>query len=338
PGGRKDHPRMGRVRFLAGITIAFSCWAAAARACPAPLPPVKEWKDSGGQVVLPGPVRIAIGVGDLADRFAAEILAEEIRLQGSTATLNAAPATVPHIVMGRPGQGDVDRELTPAGLAQAVPEKLESYLIHIGPRGVLAVARDAAGLYYGVQTLRQLMRPARAGIEFSSGDIRDWPAMSFRGLSVDLGQAAVPTEAQMQRIVATAAEYKLNVVSFYVQHLVAFRSSPLLAPKDAERDAVPIPRLVDFAARHHVTLLPQQQTFGHLHHLLKHEIYADLGEVPHGTTLTAGDAAVYRWIEGAVEELTGLFPGALFHAGGDETWDLGKGVNREAVAAGGETK
>jgi hypothetical protein len=47
---------------------------------------------------------------------------------------------------------------------------------------------------------------------------------------------------------------------------------------------------------------------------------------------------VYRWIEGAVEELTALFPGTLFHAGGDETWDLGKGVNREAVASGGETK
>ena len=47
--------------------------------------------------------------------------------------------------------------------------------------------------------------------------------------------------------------------------------------------------------------MPQQQTFGHLHHLLKHEIYSDLGEVPHGTTLTAGDAAVYGWIEGAVE-------------------------------------
>ena len=329
---------MGRVRFLAGITIAFSCCAAAAMTGPSPLPPVKEWKDSGGQVVLPGPVSIAIGAGNPADRFAAEILAEEIRLQGSTATLNAAPATGPHIVMGRPGQGDVDRELTSAGLAQAVPERPESYLIHIGPRGVLAVARDAAGLYYGAQTLRQLMRPARAGIAFPSGEIRDWPELAFRGLSVDLGQGAVPTEAQMQRIIQTAAEYKLNVVSFYMQHLVAFRASPLLAPPDAELDGTTIQRLVEFATRRHVTLMPQQQTFGHLHHLLKHEIYSDLGEVPHGTTLTAGDAAVYGWIEGAVEELTGLFPGTLFHAGGDETWDLGKGVNREAVAAGGETK
>src|ERR1035441_65143 len=305
PGGRKDHPRMGRMRFLAGITIAFSCCAAAAMAGPSPLPPVKEWKDSGGQVVLSGPVSIAIGAGNPADRFAAEILAEEIRLQGSTATLNAATATGPHIVMGRPGQGDVDRELTSAGLAQAVPERPESYLIHIGPRGVLAVARDAAGLYYGAQTLRQLMRPARAGIAFSSGEIRDWPELPFRGLSVDAGQGVVPTEAQMQHIIQTAAEYKLNVVSFYLQHLVAFRASPLLAPPDAELDGATIHRLVEFATRRHVTLLPQQQTFGHLHHLLKHEIYSDLGEVPRSEL---DGATIHRLVEFATRRHVTLLP------------------------------
>jgi hypothetical protein len=326
---------MDRVRFLAGLAIAF---AVSAIAGPPTLPPVKEWKDSGRQVVLAAPVRIAIGAENPADRFAAQALVEEIELDGATATLNAETAVGPHILIGRPGQSDVDRELTAAGLSNAVPERPESYLIHIGETGVLVVARDAPGLYYGAQTLRQLMRPVRGGIGFSSGDIRDWPELSFRGLSVDLGQGAVPTEAQMRNIIRTAAEYKLNVVSFYMQHLVAFRASPLLVPKDAELDAAAIRRLVDFAARHHVALLPQQQTFGHLHHLLKHEIYTDLGEVPHGTTLTVGDPAVYRWIEGAVEELTALFPGTLFHAGGDETWDLGKGVNREAVASGGETK
>jgi len=141
------------------------------------------------------------------------------------------------------------------------------------------------------------MRPARAGIAFSSGEIRDWPELSFRGLSVDLGAGAVPTEAQMQRIIESAAEYKLNVVSFYMEHLVAFRATPLLAPPDAELDGATIRRLVEFAAQRHVNLLPQQETFGHLHYLLKHELYTGLGEVPHGMTLTAGDPAVYRWIE-----------------------------------------
>jgi hexosaminidase len=322
---------MNRARFFVGIAIAFSC-------CGAPVPPVKEWKPVGREVVLPAPVPVVTASRNQADQFAAQILTDEIRLHGiAAASPSAAPARA-HILIGRPGQADVDRELAAAGLARAVPEQPESYLIHIGPRGALVAARDEAGVYYGAQTLRQLMRPARGGIEFSSGDIRDWPAMSFRGLSIDSAQGAVPTEKQMERIIATAAEYKLNVVSFYIQHLVAFRVSPLLAPKNAELEPAAIRRLVKFAARHHVTLMPQQQTFGHLHPLLRNELYANLGEVSHGSTLTAGDPAVYRWLEGVVDELANLFPGTLFHAGGDETWDLGKGVNREAVAAGGQTK
>jgi len=56
---------MDRVRFLAGLAIAF---AVSAIAGPPTLPPVKEWKDSGRQVVLAAPVRIAIGAENPADR------------------------------------------------------------------------------------------------------------------------------------------------------------------------------------------------------------------------------------------------------------------------------
>lgn len=329
---------MDRLRRSAVFLLTLFCWTALATPGPSPLPAVKERKDAGHQVVLPAPVSIATGSGNLADRFAVGILAEEIRMSGVAVDLGTAKRR-PLILIGRPGQAAVDRALAAAGLAsEAVPTRPESYLIHIDPNGVVVAARDEAGVYYGVQTLRQLLRPAPNGIELPAVDIRDWPEMAFRGLSVDLAQGAVPTEAQMRRIIETAAEYKLNVVSFYVQHLVAFRASPLLAPPDAELDGEAIRRLSEVAARNHVTLLPQQQTFGHLHHLLKHELYAELGEVPHGTTLTAGDPAVYRWIESAVSELSALFPGTLFHAGGDETWDLGKGANKDAVARDGQAK
>lgn len=329
---------MDRLRFATGFSLALFSWTACAAPGPSPLPVVKEWKDAGRQVVLSTPVSIATGSTNRADSFASGILAEEIRMSGVAVDSGTAKRR-PLIVIGRPGQGAVDHALAAAGLAQeAVPRRPESYLIHSDPHGVVVAARDEAGVYYGVQTLRQLVRPVSRGIELPSVDIRDWPEMAFRGLSVDLAQGAVPTEAQMRRIIETAAEYKLNVVSFYVQHLVAFRASPLLAPPNAELDGEAIRRLSEVATRNHVTLLPQQQTFGHLHHLLKHELYAELGEAPHGTTLTAGDPAVYRWIESAVSELSALCPGTLFHAGGDETWDLGKGVNKDAVARDGQAK
>lgn len=295
-------------------------------ATPPLVPPVREWRESGDRLVLRSPVRI-----EAPDQFTAQVLADEIRLHGAQAAFRRGGRA--RILLGRPGQPAVKRELAATGLSAAVPEQPESYLISVSRRGVLLAAKDDAGLYYAVQTLRQLVRPAEGGIALPGGVIRDWPELRFRGLSVDLGQGAVPTEAQMRRIVETCSEYKLNVVSFYLQHLVPFRATPLLAPKGAELDLETLRRLAEFAAQRHVTLMPQQQTFGHLHHLLKHELYAHLGEVPHASTLTAGDPAVYEWVEGVADELTGVLPGPFFHAGGDETWDLGKGVNREAVSA-----
>jgi hexosaminidase len=289
------------------------------------VPPVKEWRDGADRLVMSSPVRI-----DCQDKLVAAMLGAEVQLHGGQVRLGHGGGV--RILAGQPGEPAVDRELKAVGLTAAVPAPAESYLISVSHRGVLLAAKDAAGLYYAAQTLRQLLRPEKDAIAIPGVVIRDWPGMQFRGLSVDLGQGAVPTEAQMRRIIETCSEYKLNVVSFYLQHLVPFRSTPLLAPKGAELDLETLRRLAAFAAQRHVMLMPQQQTFGHLHHLLKQELYAHLGEVPHASTLTAGDPAVYQWLEGVAEELTGVFPGPFFHAGGDETWDLGKGTNREAAA------
>ena len=297
-----------------------------AQAEPAVIPPVKEWREAGVQVVLRSPVRI-----DAKDRVTAQLLADEIELHGAKSVFGRGGHG--RILVGRIGEPAVTRELAAAGLANAAPQQPESYLISIGNRGALVTARDEAGLYYGAQTLRQLMRPAAGGVALAGGVIRDWPEMGLRGLSVDLGSGAVPTEEEMLRIIDTCAEYKLNLVSFYVEHLVAFPSTPLLAPKGAELTPEAMRRMVAFSAQRHVMLMPQQETLGHLHHLLQHELYAHLGEVPYNSTVTAGDPEVYQWTREMADELGAIFPGTMFLAGGDETYDLGKGVNREAAAA-----
>jgi hypothetical protein len=296
-----------------------------AQADPPVIPPVKEWRESGPQVVLKSPVRI-----QALDRFTAQLVADELQIHGAQGTIGKSKGP---ILVGLAGELAVANELAARGLSNAVPRQTESYLISISSRGALVAARDASGLYYGAQTLRQLMRPAAGGISLPGGIIRDWPEMGLRGLSIDLSLSAVPTEEHKRRIIDTCAEYKLNLVSFYIENLVAYPSTPLLAPKGAELEPGELRRLVAYANQRHVMLMPQQQTFGHLHYLLREELYAHLAEVPRNSTLAAGNPAVYKWIEDVADELTGIFPAPLFHAGGDETWDLGKGVNREAAKA-----
>src|SRR5262249_37166490 len=86
--------------------------------------------------------------------------------------------------------------------------------------------------------------------------------------------------------------------------------------------------LVAYANRYYVTILPEQQAFGHLHHVLKYETYGDLGETKHGHVLAPVNEKSYDLIKGLYAELVPLFPGPLFHIGADETFELGRGQTK----------
>jgi hypothetical protein len=88
---------------------------------------------------------------------------------------------------------------------------------------------------------------------------------------------------------------------------------------------------VEYANRYYVTILPEQQTFGHLHHALKYEIYSDLAETPHGHVLTPTKDASYDFIRSLYAELVPLFPGPFLHIGADETFELGRGQTKSRV-------
>ena len=49
--------------------------------------------------------------------------------------------------------------------------------------------------------------------------------------------------------------------------------------------------------QYHVTILPEQEAFGHLHHVLKYELYQDAAETPHGHVLAPGQAATLPLIK-----------------------------------------
>jgi hypothetical protein len=89
--------------------------------------------------------------------------------------------------------------------------------------------------------------------------------------------------------------------------------------------------LVAYAAQYHITIIPEQESFGHLHNVLKYEQFSALGETPHGAVLAPGDAATLPLISGWFSELAKVFPGPYAHIGADETFELGLGRTHDAV-------
>ena len=286
------------------------------------VPYPKEVKQSTGEFTITSSTRIAIARAE--DRTAAEMLAEEIEL---------ATGVKPRISSGRGGKGSIyltrtsDRDLGAIDGKDKLGE--EGYVLRVTPDRVVVAGPAAAGTFYGVQTLRQLIRPDAKRAKVPALTITDWPTMRWRGVQDDVSRGPIPKMDYIKKQIRTCAEYKLNMYSLYIEHVFDFDSVPLSAPKEAGFTAAQIKELVSYASKYHITLLPQQQAFGHLHHVLKNELYADLAERPHGHVLAPVDSRSYDLVKNMYAELVQLFPGPLFHIGADETFELGRGRTEE---------
>lgn len=292
-----------------------------------PLP--QSVKTAAGQLMLRAPVRIGVASASEADRFAAQVLIEDLKqVAHLDATLANGGGKKFAIVIGKPGDRAIDAEIARLKLDTSTLGKSESYLLNVSDSGVLIAAQTDEGVFYGVQTLRQLVQPGIKGATIPYVTIADWPALRYRGISVDISRGPILNDDQILSMIRRLAAYKLNMLSFYMEHVFPYKASPMVAPEGGEFPAELLRRFVDYAGKYHVEIVPQQQTFGHLHHMLKLERYADMAEVPHGHVLAAESPQAYEWIKNAVEELAGCTKSRFLHIGSDETNELGQGRSK----------
>jgi hypothetical protein len=313
------------------------------------LPAPKEVRMAEGRIVIKPSTTILISNAE--DRTAAETLQKEIHdrtgMKLSIDFATAAPKTTGHISLGRltdrgvrsylESQGVKVDELGSRDLDQ------QGYVIRVTDSGVLVAGQTGQGLFYGVQTLRQLLRPEGPGgkmLAVPAQVIRDWPSMEWRGVSDDISRGPIPTLDYLKMQIRTLSEYKINLLGFNMEHVFDFQTQPLVSPRDATKDAskeaaltpAEIKELVEYASKYYITLLPEQQAFGHLHQFLKYEIYSDLAETPHGHVLTPTNPKTYDFIRQVYGEVVPLFPGPFFHIGSDETFELGLGQTKALAA------
>jgi hexosaminidase len=290
---------------------------------------------AGGFRVRPT-TRILVEFGHQAeDRIAAETLAEEIHDQSGmkvsiTGSREKTRQVRSTIVLARLQDRSVKEFLQSKGLkADTIGD--QGYLLFSDKSHLIVAANTGQGLFYGVQTLRQLLHEDGGKLVCPAVAIRDWPSMEWRGVQDDISRGPIPTEEFLKRQIRTLAAYKVNMFALYMEHVFDFASQPLVAPKEAALTPQEIKVLVDYAQRLYVTILPEQQTFGHLHHMLKYEIYSDVAERPHGHVLTPTKEQSYEIIKAMYADLVPLFPGPFLHVGGDETFELGHGQTAARV-------
>ncbi len=281
-----------------------------------------------GSFAVSATTRIVVRAAE--DRLAGDAIADEIeRATGKrprVAVGSATPAGTIYLTR-------LD-DRAAASLAAGVPQeqnfKDEGYVLDVESARIVIAAPTAAGAFYGAQTLRQLIRPA-ANQAFAVPALRivDWPAMRWRGLHDDISRGPIPTLDTIKQQIRTLAEYKYNLYALYIEHVYDYQAQPIVAPREGALNAAEVKEIVAYAARYYITVLPEQQAFGHLHHLLKYELYQDVAETPHGHVLTPTNPKSYELIKSLYDELVPQFPGPFFHIGSDETFELGQGQTRD---------
>ena len=298
--------------------------------------PKQVQKHDGGFTITPKTHVVINAAHAVEDRTAADTLVEEIESATGLKLKISSARPMPKadaIYLARIGD---DKRLASALEASGLPidDKLndEGYVLEANPERIIVAARTGEGVFYGAQTLRQLIHrgaPGQANVPAVA--IKDWPAMRWRGVHDDISRGPVPTLDYMKKQIRTCAAYKLNLFSLYIEHVFDYQSHPLIGPKEGALNASEVRELVEYAKGYHVTILPEQQAFGHLHHVLKNELYNDLAETPHGHVLAPVNEKSYELIKDLYSELVPLFPGPLFHIGSDETFELGQGQTKDRV-------
>ncbi len=208
--------------------------------------------------------------------------------------------------------------------------KAEGYAIHSASSGLTVVGDSASGVFYGAQTVKQLIVGDGAAATLHLAEIRDWPTMKYRGLDDDMSRGPITTLEFEKKMIRTIAAYKVNLYSPYFEHTQQYASNPLMGPPGSVT-AEEAKELVAYAKLYHITIVPEQEAFGHLHNSLTWEQYQTLAETPHGAVLAPGQAGSIDVIKQMFTELAALYPGPFLHIGADETVDLGLGQTKGDV-------
>ena len=273
---------------------------------------------------------VRICSGDEEDFFAASTLTDEL-IGVRTDVKESRSGIERSVTLTRPGLcRAADERLAQAGLAP--DSDPEGYVLLADERGVIVSAATAAGVFYGVQTLRQLVYPSDGGYRIRAVAVRDVPAMRYRWQQDDWSRGPIPTLEYAKKQIRILSEYKINGYCIYAENLFRSELHPAINPYGGTIAPEQIAELVDYAKRYHVEIVPQQQTFGHLHYVLRQERYAALGEKHGSQILSPSEPEAYDFIGDYLSEIVPVFSSEFIHIGCDETFELGRGKSKELVA------
>ena len=227
----------------------------------------------------------------------------------------------------------------------------ESYTLSVTPQRIEIRATSGAGLFYGMQTLLQLMQPAGTGsYSIASVEIEDTPRFAYRGLMLDVSRH-FSTKEFIKKQIDALAYYKINRLHLHLTDAAGWRLEikkyPLLTDFAAWRTDPTwkkwwnggrkylrydepgasggyytqddIREILAYARQHYITVIPEIEMPSHSEEVLA--AYPQLscsGEPYKNSDFCVGNEETFTFLENVLTEVMELFPSEYIHVGGDE--------------------
>jgi hexosaminidase len=151
----------------------------------------------------------------------------------------------------------------------------QAYRLTVTKDAVEVVGNDRAGLFYGVQTLLQLLEgDGRQPLTLPLGEIDDWPQFQLRIVHWDTKHHQDRPET-LRRYLDWCARFKVNAVAFELEDKFEYPSHPVIGAPGAFTTEE-LQDLVDYGLERHIQIIPDVQAPAHLAYVLKHPAFAHL--------------------------------------------------------------
>jgi hexosaminidase len=254
------------------------------------------------------------------DRFAAEQLASRLSaISQMQIPIRIGKASGSAILLNRTAAGAA----LPGDNEHAGPDSREAYSLQVTPKGAEIRAASSAGLFYGVQTLLQMVEGSGLQAALPAGAIRDWPALPYRGFMMDLSHGQLLRVSEIERQLDLLARFKANQYYFYSEASIEFEGYELVNP-DGRYTRDEVRRVIEYARQRHIDVVPCMELYGHMHDVFRVEKFAELGLPRYGDEFDPRNPRVLAVLSDWVAQTAKLFPSPWYHVGFDEPWSLGK--------------
>ncbi len=204
----------------------------------------------------------------------------------------------------------------------------EGYILKITPNSIKVISYGEAGIFYGIQTLKQLIAANTIDNSIPCLIIYDYPDFSIRAWQDDISRGPIPTMELLKEQIRKMASFKLNYLTLYTEHVFKLQNHPGIAPDDGITKEQ-IRELSDFAKKYHVTLIGNYQSFGHMGKTLSNPAYKHLAENNHIISPALQES--YEFLRDVYQEIVPVYDGQYFNINCDETFGLGEGKSKSMV-------